>query len=106
MTRQIQQHSYGSYIIGIVSRHGLGIEACYRNQPNKVSYHCISHCFHFKSSVKQLYISNKTECFSYKGGYGIHECMCIEAFTKELVWAIDKQLWVISNIMSVLSLRN
>ena len=37
------------------------------------------------------------ECFSYKGGCGVHECTCIEALKKKLAWAIDKQLQVISN---------
>ena len=46
----------------------------------RVSYHCISISFHFGSSLKQLYISNKTECFSYKGRYGIHKCTRIELF--------------------------
>ena len=37
------------------------------------------------------------ECFSYKGGCGIHEYTRIEVFKKEL-WAIDKQFQVISYI--------
>ena len=31
-------------------------------------------------------------------------CMCIEAFKKELAWAIDKWLWLISNTVSVMPL--
>ena len=42
-------------------------------------------------------MSKKTDRFSYKGGCGICECMCIEA--EELAWAVDKQLRVISNKM-------
>ena len=38
-------------------------------------------------------------CFSNKGECGIRESMHIEAFKQELVWAIDKQLLVISNTM-------
>ena len=34
--------------------------------------------FHFESSLKQLYINNKMECFNSKGGCGIR--MCIKAF--------------------------
>ena len=45
------------------------------------------------------------EHFSYKGGYGICECMCIEALKEELTWATDKQLWLIINKMSVIPLR-
>ena len=59
---------------------------------------------------KQLYMSNKMEYFSYKGGCGIRECTLIKAFIKEkLAWAIDKWLWVISNKMlfkAVIPLRN
>ena len=36
------------------------------------------------------------EHFSYKGGCGIHECTCIEAFKEAMVWATDKRLQVIS----------
>ena len=36
---------------------------------------------HF-NHLKQLYVSNKTEGFSYKGGCGVREHMCIEAFTR------------------------
>ena len=35
------------------------------------------------------------ESFSYKGGFGIRECMHIKALKEELVWAIDKRLWLI-----------
>ena len=46
------------------------------------------------------------ERFSHKGGCGVRECMHIEAFKEELAWAIDKQLWVISNEMLGIPLRN
>ena len=49
------------------------------------------------------------EHFSYEGGCGIHGCACIKAFQTKLARAIDKQLWVISNIMlfeTVIPLRN
>ena len=55
---------------------------------------------------KQLYINNKTECFSYKYGCGV---MCIKAFTRRVNLVIDKQLQVISNKMlftMVIPLRN
>ena len=45
----------------------------------RVSYHFISYSFHLNSDLKQLYISNKTEHFSYKSGYGM---TCIEAFKR------------------------
>ena len=37
---------------------------------------------HCNSRYKQLYSSNKTERFSYKGGCGIHEHMHIEMFKR------------------------
>ena len=46
-----------------------------------------------------LYISNKTECFRYKGGCGVHgHHMCIKAF-KRRAWATGEQLWTIRNII-------
>ena len=65
----------------------------------RVTYHCISCYFHFNIPFKQLYTSYKTECFNYKGGYGVHGLMHIEAFKEELAWVIDKRLQVISNKM-------
>ena len=46
----------------------------------------------------QLYSSNKTERFSYKGGCGIYERMRIEIFKRRAEWAIDKRLWLITVI--------
>ena len=48
-------------IVNIVSRRGLGIEACFRINLITVSFHCISCTFHFKGYLKQLCISNKIE---------------------------------------------
>ena len=48
------------------------------------------------------------EYFSYKGGCGIHEHAHIKPFNKELAWATNKWLWVISNtnvIKTVIPLR-
>ena len=36
-----------------------------------VSFCCVNCSFNFNSSLKQLHISNKTECFSYKSGCGV-----------------------------------
>ena len=38
----------------------------------RLIYHFTSHYFHFYSSLKQLYTSNKMERFSYRGGGGVH----------------------------------
>ena len=56
-------------------------------------YKALIHC---NSRLKRLYLSNKIECFGYKGGCGICERTLIEALKEELVWTIDKQLRVIS----------
>ena len=71
-------------IVNIDSRHGLRIEAHHRNQPNKSKLALYKPLLHFYSHLKQLYISNKTEHFSYKSGCGVHECILIKAFKKEL----------------------
>ena len=49
--------------------------------------------------LKQLYMSNKTEHFSYKGGCCMCGCAHIKAFKEDLAWAKGIRLWVISNIM-------
>ena len=54
---------------------------------------------HCNSCQKQLYSSNKMEYFSYKGGCDVYSRTHIKAFKEELAWAIEKQLWVISNKM-------
>ena len=59
-------------VVGIISRCSLRINACHRIQPNKskLVLH-ISLYFHFNNCLKQLYISNKMELFSYKDGCGV-----------------------------------
>ena len=53
----------------------------------------------FNSHLKQLYLSNKTVRFSYKGGCGVLAVHVSSQLKGELAWATDKQLQVISNIM-------
>ena len=55
-------------IIDIISRCGLKINACHINQPNKSKLALNKPLVYFYSSLKQLYMSNKMECFSYKVG--------------------------------------
>ena len=88
-------------IVSIISRHGLKTEACHIIQPN-TNKPFLS----LKQFCKTLYISNKTERFRYKGGCGICEHTCTDAFKSRAGLEIDKQLQVISNIMSVVPLRN
>ena len=76
-------------IVGIVSRHGLTIEARRRNQPNKEKsglgtrlpnkskLALYKPLLRLYSHLKQLYISNKMKRFSYKGG-----CTLIETFKR------------------------
>ena len=67
-------------IVGIISRRGLTIEVCCRNQPNKSKLALYKPLLHFYSHLKQLYINNKTEHFSYKGGCNERGHMRIEVF--------------------------
>ena len=98
-------------IVGIVNRCCLTIEVrctC-RSQPNKSKLALYNPLLHFYSHIKQLYISNKTERFSYKGGCVVCGSTHIKAFKEELAWATHKWFWLISNIMlfiTVVPLRN
>ena len=69
-------------IVGIVSRCGLRIEARRRNQPNKSKLVLYKPLLHLYSHLKQLYLSNKTKRFSYKGGCDVLRHMRIEAFKR------------------------
>ena len=42
--------------------------------------HGLTH--YFNTPFKLLYTNNKTECFSYKGGCGVHGHMCIEVLKR------------------------
>ena len=98
-------------IVGIVNRCCLTIETrctC-RSQPNKSKLALYKPLLNFYSHLKQLYINNKTERFSHKGGCGVCGSTHIKAFKEEVAWATDRRLRVISNIMlfkTVILLRN
>ena len=77
----------------------LTIKVHCRSQPNESKLALYKPLFHFYSHLKQLYISNKMECFSYKGGCDVLGRTRIEASKEELTWATDKQLLIISYIM-------
>ena len=70
MVKQVLQ-LYVAAVVGIISRCGLSIDMHHGNQPNKSKLELYKPSIHFSSHLKRLYISNKMECFSYKGGYGI-----------------------------------
>ena len=53
-------------VVSIISRHYLGIEACRINQPDKTNLVLYKPLIKLYGHLKQLYISNKTEHFSYK----------------------------------------
>ena len=71
LVKQVLHLLYGS----IISRCGLNINEHHRNQPNR------NKLSHFYNHLKQTRISNKKECFNYKGGHGVRECcMHIKVF--------------------------
>ena len=84
---------YVPAVVSIVSRHGLSIDACHENQPNKHKLALYKLLIHFNSNLKQLYISSKMECFSYKGGFGVTR---IEVFKTRGGLSYVKRLRVIS----------
>ena len=69
-------------IVNIISRRGLRIGARRRNQPNKSKPALYKPLLRLYSHLKQLYISNKTKRFSYKGGHGVPGRARIEAFQR------------------------
>ena len=69
-------------IVGIISRCGLRIEACHRNQPNKSKLALYKPLLCLYSHLKQPPIGNKTKCFSYKGGCGVRGRSHIEVFKR------------------------
>ena len=80
-----------------------------RNQPNKSKLALYKSLLQFYSHLKQLYISNKVECFSYEVSVACMGVHLLRRLKEEQAWAIDKQLQVISNIMlfkTLISLRN
>ena len=69
-------------IVDIVSRRGLRIGARRRKQSNKSKLVLYKPLLRLYSHLKQLYISNKTKRFSYKGVRGVRGCARIEAFQR------------------------
>ena len=86
-------------VVGIDIRHGLIIKVHHRNLPNKSKLVLCKPWIHINNHLKLLYISNKMECFNYKGPCGICRRIHIKTFQEELAWATDKRLPAISNIM-------
>ena len=52
---------YVAAVVGNIRRYGLSIDTCHENQPNKCKLALYKQSIHFKSSLKSLYISRKTE---------------------------------------------
>ena len=69
-------------MVDIISRRGLRIGACRRNQPNKSKLSLYKPLVRLYSHLKQPYISNKTKRFSYKGGRGVRGRARIEEFQR------------------------
>ena len=66
-------------IVDIVGRHGIRTEVCHRNQCNMSKLVLYKPLLHFYS---ELYINNRTEHFSYKGGCGMRGYVCVDAFER------------------------
>ena len=69
-------------IVGIVSRCSLRNGVRYRNHVNKSKLALYKPLLHFYSHSIQLYMSNKTDRFSYKGACGVHGLTRIEAIKR------------------------
>ena len=68
-------------VVIINDRHGLRFKPHSINEPNKSKLLLYKPLF---SLFKQLYTSNKTEHFSYKGGCSMHRSRHIEAFKRRV----------------------
>ena len=79
-------------LVGIVSRRGLRIKLCHRNQPNKSKLALCKPLLYFYSHLKQLYISNKIVCFSYEGGVVSVYVYVSRHLKQGLAWATNKRL--------------
>ena len=55
-------------VAGMISKNGLGIDTCNRNQTNQSKLLLYKHYFYYSNHLQQLCICNKMECFSYKMG--------------------------------------
>ena len=75
----------------IVISSDLRIEAHHRNQLCKTKLSLYKPLLSLSSHLKQLYISNKTECFSYRGKCGVHGV--IISVTKILNWFVDISMY-------------
>ena len=73
-------------IVIISSECDLRIEAHHRNRPCKTKLSLYKPLLSLSSHLKQLYISNKTECFSYRGKCGVHGV--IISVTRILNWFV------------------
>ena len=86
-------------LISIVSKCSLRTEVCHKNQPYNTKLVLYTLILSLYNHFKQLYISNKTEHFSYKGGFG----MCLSRHLKELAWALDEWFQFINNFKHVIA---
>ena len=83
-------------VVGIVRGCGLSIHMPLAKKRGLLLYKPLLHC---NSHLKQLYLSNKTQRFSYKGipvGMVDVDVRISSHLKEELVWAADKRLRVIS----------
>ena len=64
MENNFDNHKIFPYILNFVYE-------LWNFSPSNVLMYTVSHSFHFNNYLKQLYMNNKTEHFSYKYGYGM-----------------------------------
>ena len=61
-------------VVGVLSSHGLRIDMHRRNQSNESILSLYKPLLSPNSLIKQLYLNNKAEQFSYKDRCGIGGC--------------------------------
>ena len=67
-------------VVSIVNGRGFGIDTCHGNQPDNTKLALYKALIYSNSHQKQLYLSNKTQHFSYEGGCNVQECTHIKMF--------------------------
>ena len=82
---------YTAIVGGIVSRCGLTVEVCHRNQPNKNKLVLYKPLLSLKQSFKTAECNSKTERFIYKSGCDVY---------------LSKKSWLVPQIQLCLTLIN
>ena len=75
-------------VVGMISRCGLSIDARHRIQHNQSKV--VLYNFYCNNHLKQLCISNKTECFCYKMGVACMSIVCA-------LWCLKEKLTLVAD---------